>query len=395
VKIRILGRAVVVGPVALCDVLQFGGTAIVGFGPLREHYRIGVLPLLGEQIHLRVVLKCLLRLRLSQWSYYALYIRLSQAKMILVWHDTIGTAPYLYKYVSVPVVLVQNGMRGDNAPSKGMSFRDQITRHSHQPPVVDAYYVFGEQSEMFLRQIVNAKYVHTGSFRLNEYAVARRQLVNKPPGYTSLGLIVSFPNKSDVPTGKILDNHETFVSVLGTRISYSSYFRIDCIVAQVAAEVARELGISFSIIGKRKNSDGLEREYFSLIPGCENVPVLGHEKGYGYEVAEQFTHLLAIDSTLGYEMLALGKRVGFVANRMRVAGLTADESTFGHPLLLPSDGTFWTSAITPPDIRDFLLRFLKLSDTQWVEEHRTITPRLMRLDLGNTKLRAHIDRVLA
>jgi surface carbohydrate biosynthesis protein len=93
-------------------------------------------------------------------------------------------------------------------------------------------------------------------------------------------------------------------------------------------------------------------------------------------------------------MLALGKRVGFVANRMRVAGIDSMDLTFGHPLSIPSDGPFWTSASTPAGIRDFVLRFLRLSDSEWAEQHQTITPRVMELDHGNTMLRAHIDAVL-
>jgi len=393
-KIRFLGRTLALGSVAPCDVLQFGGTSISGFSSLREHYRMGVMPQLGEQIHLRVVLGCVLRLRLSRWSYYAVYTRWSQAKMILVWHDTIGTATHLYRYVNVPVVLVQNGLRGNSAPVKGLGFRDQIVKHSRQPPTVDAYYVFGEQSEVFLRQIVNARYIHAGSFRLNEYALARRRIVHERPRGLSLGLIVSFPNKSDVPTGMVGDNRHTFVSIAGSQLSYSSYFQIDGIVAQIAADVARELGIYFSVIGKRNDSDGLEREFFASISSREKIQVIGHEKGSGYEVADRFTHLLAIDSTLGYEMLALGKRVGFIANRMRVAGIASRELTFGHPLSLPAEGPFWTAAITPAGIRDFIHRFLNLSDSDWAEQHRTITPRVMTVDPGNTLLRAHIDTIL-
>jgi surface carbohydrate biosynthesis protein len=352
------------------------------------------MPLIGERIHLRVALGCLLRWRLSRWSYYALYAQLSQAKLILIWHDTIGIAPHLYRHIDVPVFLVQNGMRSDVAPVNDLSFRDRIATLSSLSPAADAYFVFGEQSEKFLRPIVNARYVRAGSFRLNEYALTRRQLAHERPQGVSLGLIVSFPNKKDVPTGKVVENQQIFVSISRNQLSYHSYFRIDGVVAQVAAEVARELGISFSIIGKRNDSDGLEREYFASISGCENVPVLGHEKGSGYEVAERFTHLLAIDSTLGYEMLALGKRVGFVANRMRVAGIASKDLTFGHPLSIPSDGPFWTSASAPAGIRDFVLRFLKLSDSDWAEQHRNITPRVMKLDRGNTMLRAHIDAVL-
>lgn len=378
-----------------CDLLQFGGTSLSGVGLLNGNYRIGVMPLLGESVNLRVVFRCAIRFQLSRVGYYSSFAKLSSARMIVLWHDTIVISPQFRRSIQLPIVSLQNGIRSDVAPIGGESFQSQVNKAGQSLSSVDTYFVFGEQSETFLRQIVNSRFIHAGSFRLNEYALTQKHSLHGIAEGTSLGLIVSFPNKRDVVKHSIRDNHDLYLSVGTYQVSHHSYFRIDSVVAQVAAEVARELGVSFSIIGKRSNSDGLEREYFAAIPGCENVPVLGHEKGSGYQVAERFTHLLAIDSTLGYEMLALGKRVGFVANRMRVAGISSNELTFGHPLLLPSDGPFWTSASTPADIRKFVLRFLNLADSEWAEAHRTVTPRLMKLDPGNTKLRAYIDQVLA
>jgi surface carbohydrate biosynthesis protein len=125
------------------------------------------------------------------------------------------------------------------------------------------------------------------------------------------------------------------------------------------------------------------------------VEVLAHEKGLGYEACEPFDYLFTVDSTLGYEMLALGQKVGFVSNRFRIAGIDSDEMTFAYPLDLGKDGRFWTSATTQEGIVNFLHQFLSLTDDDWSEIRRIYVPRLMALDPGNTKLRAYIDRVLA
>jgi surface carbohydrate biosynthesis protein len=125
------------------------------------------------------------------------------------------------------------------------------------------------------------------------------------------------------------------------------------------------------------------------------VPVLNHEKGLGYEVCEPFDFLFTVDSTLGYEMLALGHKVGFVSNRFRIAGIDSDEMTFAHPLDVGKDGPIWTSATTTEEISKFIHRFLELSEDEWRSIRTTLVPRLMALDPGNTKLLAYIDRVLA
>ncbi|MFM8264611.1 MAG: hypothetical protein ACKOAI_00875, partial [Acidimicrobiia bacterium] len=101
------------------------------------------------------------------------------------------------------------------------------------------------------------------------------------------------------------------------------------------------------------------------------------------------------DSTLGYEMLALGKRVGFFANRLRMIGVDSDELTFARSENWGKDGPFWTSAVTDEGIYGFLNQFVKISEAEWNTYRETLVPDLMCLDQGNSVIRSHIRFVLA
>jgi surface carbohydrate biosynthesis protein len=354
------------------------------------------MPLVGEYINLRVLAHSLITLRLGRWGYYRTFVELTGAQLILVWHDTNIESYLLREHVSTPVACIQNGLRHDWAPYRGASLFDQLEKCREQFPAIDRYFVFGEPTHLRFRRHLKTEFVPSGSFRLNEYSHTRATS-RTPRGAASqrVGFIVSFPNSSDIPGGSVAGNSAIFGSIGKVPISYESWFAAESLLGQALLAVCESRSLRLSIIGKRSERDPIERDFFSTIPGMTGVEVLAHEKGLGYEACEPFDYLFTVDSTLGYEMLALGQKVGFVSNRFRIAGIDSDEMTFAYPLDLGKDGRFWTSATTQEGIVNFLHQFLSLTDDDWSEIRRIYVPRLMALDPGNTKLRAYIDRVLA
>jgi surface carbohydrate biosynthesis protein len=354
------------------------------------------MPTVGEFLNLRVLVAAVLRLRFGRWGYYRTFITCSKAKIILVWHDTNIESYLLGHHTNIPIAVIQNGLRHDVSPVGGLGLISNLVRLQSVSPRATAYFAFAEPSAKRLSTRISADFQLAGSFRLNEFAVSNSRETD--PGNNRdarLGFIVSLPNGRDIPGGHLANNKSAYAIIEGSQVSYSSWFSADAVTAKALAVVCDSLSIDFSIIGKRSVSDSTERDFFQSIPGLERVPVLNHEKGLGYEVCKPFDFLFTVDSTLGYEMLALGHKVGFVSNRFRIAGIDSDEMTFAHPLDVGKDGPIWTSATTTEGISEFIYRFLSLSDVEWQSIRTTLVPRLMALDPGNTKLRAYIDRVLA
>lgn len=94
-------------------------------------------------------------------------------------------------------------------------------------------------------------------------------------------------------------------------------------------------------------------------------------------------------------MLALGKRVGFLSNRLRMIGVDSDELTFAQDMGWGKDGPFWTSAVTEEGIIRFLTRFIEIEEAEWRTYRETLVPNLMGLDPGNSVIRSHIRSVLS
>ena len=395
-QITLFGRRIGWETVLQCDILQFGGQSVTGLKPVADCYKMRCMPTVGEFLNLRILVAAALRLRFGRWGYYKTFITCSKAKIILVWHDTNIESYLLGHHTSVPIAVIQNGLRHDFSPVGGAGLISQLDKLQSVSPSADTYFAFAEASAKRLSTRVSADFQLVGSFRLNEYAVSKsRAMVLGSKVKSKLGLIVSLPNGKDIPGGHLANNKSAYAIIEGCQVSFSSWFSADAVTAKALAAVCDTLSIDFSIIGKRSASDSTERDFFQSIPGLERVPVINHEKGFGYEACEPFDYLFTVDSTLGYEMLALGHKVGFVSNRFRIAGIDSDEMTFAHPLNVGKDGPIWTSATTTEGISAFIHQFLSLSDADWQSIRSTLVPRLMALDPGNTKLRAYIDQVLA
>ena len=379
-----------------CEVLQFSGTTSA-LQTLGSHIKLVSMPSIGERILLSIVVRSILRGRFTRWGYYRTFVESAGAKLILVWNDTNVEAYQLQYRVSVPVWSIQNGIRHDVAPSRSIGFLTGLRMSSiSRRPEVTKYFTFGDSSTALLSREVGAEFVQTGSVRLNGYLAHRNQRkLARDQSQQRIGFIVSFPNGSDIPGGTAWDNQATFVKVNGQSVSYHDYFSVDALVALTLSRVAERRAMHFSIIGKRSSIDSVERDFFFQAPSCRDIDVIAHEKGSGYEVADTYDYLFTVDSTLGYEMLAAGKRVGFISNRFQTIGVDTFDMTFGHPLTIPKDGDCWTSATDQRQIELFAERFLDLSEDAWNTIHREITPRVMVADPGNQTLLAMLSDELS
>lgn len=350
------------------------------------------MPTVNEEISISVLLRAFMRGRLSRWGYYKTFIEISNARLILVWHDTNLEAYQLQHHIGIPIWCIQNGVRHDIGPHDGVGLLTGLRELGRtQRPSVTKYFGFSESTEQLLAPLLDAKFISTGSYRLNEYIGARDEgPIHKQSLRNKVGLIVSFPNGSEVPNGSIRNNHLPFIRVGTQVISFNDYFSLDALVAQAIQRVSARIGLEFAIIGKRSSRDSIERRFFAQVPGCEQIEVLAHEKGYGYDLAESFEYLITVDSTLGYEMLAAGKRVGFVSNRFRYLGLDAPDLAFGYPVDLPPSGPCWTNATDAVAIEHFVERIVSSSTGEWNQIHQEIAPRVMALDPANSQLRKAI-----
>lgn len=376
---------------ARCDILQFGGSQLTGLKLLADEYVIRCLPLVGESVNVWILLESVIRGRWNRFGYYATYVSRCKAKIILVWHDTNLEAFQISDHIDQPVVCIQNGMRMNLAPagSRGLLTLMRELRELNRSKV-DAYFVINESEKNRLSQFVEADFFVHGSLRSNHFASStkpvRRLRQRKRCGYIS-----SFPNYSDVPSGTILGNQHPFVSVDGQVLSYHDYYAYEAVVARAASLVCSEKNVEFGIISKRPSDDPLAESFFRA-EVSPDVQVFGHPKGEGYSAAYDFDYLVTVDSTLGFEMLGLGRPVAFLANRLSFLGLDTQFSRLSFLSELPIDGPFWSSAITEQQVCSFLSRWLDEQVSTDIQDSRSFDSRMISVDPGNSKLRSYIRK---
>ena len=100
---------------------------------------------------------------------------------------------------------------------------------------------------------------------------------------------------------------------------------------------------------------------------------------------------LVDQSTLGYEIMGLGHRVGFISFQAKYR----QTDRFGKPLEFGEKGPFWTNDPSEAEIERILDYLLTVSDEQWEKDSGWIRDQLIVHDYGNTKLKRYVEGVLA
>ena len=135
----------------------------------------------------------------------------------------------------------------------------------------------------------------------------------------------------------------------------------------------------------------LERVFFeTAMPNVRQNFLPRYEKLSSYRCLIGENIIINDLSTLGYEALALGLRVGFVSIQPGNRSI----ARFGLPLEFGEKGPFWTNDPSEEEIGRILDYLLTVSDEQWERDSGWIRDQLMVHDYGNTKIRAYVEGVL-
>jgi surface carbohydrate biosynthesis protein len=100
--------------------------------------------------------------------------------------------------------------------------------------------------------------------------------------------------------------------------------------------------------------------------------------------------IVTLDSTLGYELLARGKRVVFIGGRFarhhELIVRNMKGIKFGFPLDEPSNGPFWTDNLSGPQIRELLDQVRSMSHNEWAMQINQYKNLFMKFDPDNKEL---------
>ena len=372
------------------EVVVFDHYGIQGLIPILEDGTYSVFKNRRSELHVLAIFHMLVRFRFSWRDYCASYLRLTGARFVVTGIDSNATF-YTLKHAlpEVRFVAVQNGIRGNGSPVKNGDLWTMLAESPHQPPTVDVIATFGRAHSRQYAQHIRCRTVEIGSSRSNLIPVEKshQQTVR-----TRVGFISNFsgqPHAGVFPDGTASPR----AMYIGAReVSAREYFAADAKVASLVADICSSHGWDLHIIGRRTAEFPHERMFFANACGLlpyEFFPKMSEESSYRH--LDTCDLVVAIDSTLGYEMIARGKRTAFVAARsLLLGGEESQQFAFGFPGDFQPSGLFWTNSLNREAITEIIRRVISLSDDEWQVASEFVREQLMAFDSGNCKLRTAI-----
>ncbi len=315
----------------------------------------------GESVNMLALLRAVPKVHLGAVAYLEAYIDFVKPKLILSRTDNNPTLWQLKRRpnATYKVALVQNGWRIADSPG---GETHMIGARGFEN--LDIYFSMGEATKSSFNKNLNVKYVSVGSLSLNFYLKPTDQYL----GAKVVSLISKFRPK--------LSDEEQGCKYLGS-----------------FAKVTKDRNLKLQVIGSQVSTEGakLEKSFYQKAFTKQQFELMIRSSARSsYEKLSNSSIFIFDQSTLGYEALSIGLRVGFISFQLS----TRVVDRFGLPLEFGEKGPFWTNDPSEEEIGRILDYLLTVSDEQWERDSGWIRDQLMVHDYGNTKIRAYVEGVL-
>ncbi len=335
--------------------------------PLDEmfaHHKPHILEIRGESVNMLALLRALPKIHLGAVAYLEAYIDFVKPKLILSRTDNNHTLWQLKRRpnVTYKVALIQNGWR------LTVDFEIPVLLSLMGPCgewKIDRLYAFGPAWVAQIPRHVRFTPVLNGSNKANDFLILGN---NKKNG---IGFISSYR-----PTIGKSQNY------LDVSVHYQ------CLDKKIF-----ELGKNLTIVANTKKSETewAELKYYSKSFLKSKWTLASRDFSLSsYQKLQDVECVIVESSSLGYECLGMGMRVGFIAFRPQ----HRQDRRFGKPLEFGEKGPFWTNDPSEEEIGRILDYLLSVSDEQWERDSGWIRDQLMVHDYGNTKIRAYVEGIL-
>jgi surface carbohydrate biosynthesis protein len=327
------------------------------------HHNPHIMDIRGESVNMLVLLRAVPKIHLGAVAYLEAYIDFVKPKLILSRTDNNATLWQLKRRPNstYKVALIQNGWRLD------LEFEMPMLLGSagrHNQWFADQVFAYGPTWPAQIARTTRANGVVAGSLLCNSISWKDSSEQSQ-----TIALVSTFRSE-------YLKNQLD----LGVQL----YLGLNKYLTQSYRKL---LVIGFSgpdrII---EESQFIEKHFTTVDWSIESR----ENRMSSYENLRRVDVVLVDQSSLGYEMLGVGKRVGFIA----AMEWSRQTHRFGKPLEFGEKGLFWTNDPSEEEIGRILDYLLTVSDEQWERDSGWTRDQLMVHDYGNTKIRAYVEGVL-
>jgi surface carbohydrate biosynthesis protein len=330
---------------------------------------VDILDLRGESLNLYVLFKCLLHWKLSPIDYSFQYLACVKPRVALTFTDN---NPLFYQLKThqknLTTLFVQNGVRGEHADVFGF-FKMQT--HSSNKRQVDHMLTFGNVIGREYSKYIEGATHSIGSFKNNLYQ-SKTQVSLKSVLFLSQ---YRPPQSRESKPIYMQDNKPIF-----RKQFYSTEEFLLPLLHQYCLQNKLELKICMC----SDDQTNEESNYFRSLLENRNFELTKTRNIYSsYEEVAAAGFVVFVESTLGYEALARGKKTAAFSLRGKLLG--AADRNFGWPADLPENGPFWTNYADEREFKRVMDYITTVSDEEWEQTRHRYVPELMEYDPGNTR----------
>jgi surface carbohydrate biosynthesis protein len=335
---------------------------------------VEILDLRGESLNLYVLFKCLLNLKLSPANYIFQYLTCVKPGVALTFIDNKPSFYLLKNYKKKLItVCVQNGLRGELSDPL-LVLEQQV--HSRNKYKVDYMLVFGNAIGRENVKYIEGKTLPIGSFKNNLYQT-RTQKSSK----SVLFLSQYRPPPSPESSPMLMQGNKP--------IFWKQFYSAEEFLLPLLQKYCLQNELVLKICLCSSDQTKQESNYFKALLGNESFELIKKSNLYSsyenlyssYENVVAAGVVIFIDSTLGYEALARGKKTAAFTLR----GKLKRSVSFGWPADLPDNGPFWTNHADECEFKRVMDYITTVKDEEWEQARQHYVPELMEYDPGNTR----------
>ena len=371
------------------DVLIYDESSVRRLAPFIDIKDALVFDTSLKKLNIWVLLSSLRYGKPNLQNYLFGYLKIVKPKFVLTLID--NSIPFYFinsKFPKITTIAIQNGRRDNFGRLPNTGIVDLLSApHKLGKPQVTHYCMFGMAEINVFQKYISATFHSVGNIQNN---ATTDQHLSNPPSTAKpvVSFVSSHPNLSSSEKSTALSD-EVSMYIGKSPITYNAYYGIERLVAAEYAKICNRLGYKFQIIGKRPITTPQEAQFFQS--GTNDTPfdffpAENDQASYLRLLASDV--VVAVDSTLAYEMFARNKRCVFVAVRGSAIG---DENIefckFASPLTIAESGPFWTNRFESSTCEELLEFAIRASQDDWNSCSLEIRNQIMDFDPDNQKLR--------
>ena len=321
------------------------GKAIKNLKSIIPNKKFAVLYNRGEEINISVLIRTILIngfIDIS-YNYVVEYIKKTKPKVIITFVDTHAGFYKLKKvFPEKKFIVIQSGTKGKK------NFKE--LKLSPKKNEVDYYFTMNKFLSKYLKKKIKAKYITIGSFKANQIKLANY----------SKKEILFISKQSDVYKDPV-PYHELLIIDL-----FSNYLK-------------KKKNIKLHILLKHN----IEKQYKDYLydKNIKNIKIIYPQSDdvfISYKICQKYKLIINTDSTLGYEMLSLRKKVIFVnygslENSRWIKHNGYPVVPFGFPCkYIGNNGFFWTNFFNKNNLIKMFERNYSMESLKWYRKNSKI-----------------------